>query len=128
MSRMNEKLSRDFYRREFRCMQGDKLCSFCGGNAAVDSRLVEFLQAIRDAIGVRLKVSSGFRCIKKNSITQGAVDGSFHTTGQAADVFSPEASAATIYAVARSVIRQQGFGYAILYKDRGFVHLDVGKR
>ena len=128
MSRMNEKLSKNFYRREFRCMQGEKPCSFCGGNAAVNERLVTLVQAVRDEVGHALKVSSGFRCVRKNSITPGAVDGSFHTTGQAADVFSPSTSAAIIYAAALRVIKRLGFGYAILYSEKNFVHLDVGKR
>lgn len=132
MSRMNDKLSKNWSRREFRCKGKD--C--CGGSAPISSKLITLLQAVRDAVGVPLycvndknpDAGSGFRCIKHNSRTVGAVSGSFHTTGEAADIWSDQVSAAKIYLVAQAVIRKLGYGYAILYRDKNFVHLDVGDR
>ena len=122
--RMKDRLSKNFLRKEFACKGMD--C--CGNSAPMDSKLIELLQATRTALGKKLIVTSGFRCVKHNSTVKGAVSGSFHTTGQAADVFSPEASAATVYFTALACIRSLGYGFALLYEDKKFVHIDVGER
>lgn len=133
--RMLDKLSKNFTRREFACCAGK--CPHCGGAAPMDSKLIALLQEIRDALdkplycinrGKSASAGSGFRCPKHNAETAGAVQGSFHTTGQAADIWSDVVSAAEIYLVAKAVIKKLGYGYALLYKDKNFVHVDVGVR
>jgi len=122
--RMKDKLSKNFTRIEFACKGTD--C--CGHSAPMDSKLIKLLQEVRTALALPLVVTSGFRCVAYNSTVKGAVSGSFHTTGQAADVTSPKASAATVYFTALACIRTLGYGFALLYEDRNFVHIDVGER
>ena len=71
-------ISKDFDRREFACQCG------CGQND-VSPRLVKTVQAIRDAVGQPVKISSGCRCTRHNAAV-GGVGGSAHTTGEAADI------------------------------------------
>ena len=53
-------LTKDFKRSEFECPCG------CAAQM-IDTELVEKLQRIRDVLGVKIKVTSGYRCITHNA-------------------------------------------------------------
>lgn len=121
----DEKLSTNFRRSEFACRGRD--C--CGGAAPVDTRLVMLLQKIRDAVDAPVHISSGFRCPRHNaSPNVGGVPDSYHTLGHAADIFADGMSATQVYFVARAACTDIGYGHAILYVDRGIVHVDIHSR
>lgn len=59
-------------------------CRHCGKNE-IDQRIINMAQAIREELGVPVRVNSGYRCEKHNAKV-GGVKGSFHTKGLAADL------------------------------------------
>ena len=126
----NTQLSKNWNLYEFRCT--GKNC--CGGAAPVQERLIVFLQALRDKLGVPLYcvregygAGSGFRCIVHNAEVKG-VKNSFHTRGMAVDIWSDVISSLEIYTAALELIEELGFGFAIHYSDKHFVHIDIGER
>lgn len=111
-------LSNNFSRIEFACHGTD--C--CGGTAAVDSRLIEALQAFRDAVEQPVNVTSGFRCLSHNR-TVGSNDSSQHPRGYAADIrMLPDLSIDEMVEIAEEIaaFRNGGIG-----KYNSFLHLDV---
>lgn len=111
-----EDLTKNFNRSEFACK--GKNC--CGGAAPVSLKLVQGLQALRDAIGRPLTVNSGFRCLKHNGAVGGAKS-SRHCLGTAADVALPKGfDAMRLAALAQGLELFDGIG---LYDT--FVHFDV---
>jgi zinc D-Ala-D-Ala carboxypeptidase len=115
-------LSKNFKRSEFAC----KGAHCCGGSAPIDMRLIVLLQAIRDAVQSPITVSSGFRCRTHNFRTPTAHPESYHTIGIAADIharypiLSPD-----LFLAAERVIAELGYGYPLLYQDKGIVHVDI---
>lgn len=82
---------------------------------------VELLQPLRNALGVGLYISSGFRCAALNEAV-GGVSTSQHTTGQAADVYCRRQFAPID--IARMVVALRlPFDQLILYPT--FVHLSL---
>jgi uncharacterized protein YcbK (DUF882 family) len=74
-----------FYRWEFAC-KGDDCC---GHSAPVSKDLIYVLDDMREALGHRLRISSGFRCYKHNASEEvGSKDSSQHTKGLAADIYA----------------------------------------
>lgn len=72
-------ISKNFNRKEFTC--GDR-CGFDN----IAPALVDTVQAIRDAAGVPVIISSGCRC-KKWNVAKGGVSDSSHLSGLAADIY-----------------------------------------
>jgi zinc D-Ala-D-Ala carboxypeptidase len=107
-------LSKNFSSSEFECHCG------CGFNA-VDMRLIEALQALRDLLGVPLNIGSGCRCDIHNANIGGEVE-SQHLTGKAADVNCFEYKPQLIARLAANIpaFRAGGIG---IYNT--FVHVDV---
>lgn len=70
-------LSKNFTRKDFKCPCG---CT----RQMVDSELVEKLQRIRDVVGKKIKITSGYRCLKRNQDSGGGTN-SRHRYGMAAD-------------------------------------------
>lgn len=70
-------ISKDFNRREFACP--------CCGKDNINYKLVETVQAIRDAVGAPVVINSGVRCVTRNKDVGGVADSS-HLTGYAADI------------------------------------------
>ena len=128
----NGQLSKNWWRHEIAC-KGGNAC--CGGVAVAHPLMIQLAQALRDRLGVPVfcchpdypTAGSGFRCIKHNEEVHG-VPGSYHTLGCAWDLWSLERSARQIYDAALVVITELGYGHAILYEARGFVHLDIYTR
>lgn len=82
---------------------------------------VELLQPLRNALGVGLYISSGYRCPELNEAV-GGVATSQHTTGQAADVYCRRQF--TPLDIARMVVALRlPFDQLILYPT--FVHLSL---
>ena len=100
-------LTKDFKRSEFECPCG------CAAQM-IDTELVEKLQRIRDVLGVKIKVTSGYRCITHNASK--AVQGSRtskHLYGFAADWRTLNR---TVNPVALGIIAQAvGFGGIGIY-------------
>lgn len=59
-------LTKNFTRDEFECQ-----CKKCDAQM-IDLELVDKLQSIRDVLGVKLKVTSGYRCITHNAKVHGS--------------------------------------------------------
>lgn len=112
-------ISKDFCRYEFQCP--------CGcGSQMVEQELVDKLQTIRSKLNKKIKITSGYRCIKHNSSKD--VHGSStskHLYGFAADWRTLDRS---VNPVALGIIAQQmGFGgIGIYWHSKGaFVHTDT---
>jgi hypothetical protein len=129
----DNRLSENFTREEIACKGKD--C--CGGVAVAHPLMVRLAQAVRDYLGVPVfcchkdysKAGSGFRCITHNRRPEvGGVEGSYHTLGEAWDLWCLERTVDELYAACLHVIAELGYGHAILYKQRGFVHLDIHAR
>ena len=115
---MDDQLSKNFRRSEFACR--------CGcGLAEPAPALVDGLQALRDAIGRPLVITSGCRCAKHNAEVGGTAasrhlpddEGACH----AADVRVRGMAPRELYARAARLYRFGGFG---VDDERGILHLD----
>lgn len=73
-------LSKNFTSLEFDC-HGNGCCS----STKVDSKLVDYLQQIRNHFGKAVSINSGYRCAKHNASVGGA-SRSNHMDGEAADI------------------------------------------
>jgi uncharacterized protein YcbK (DUF882 family) len=104
-------LTTNFDRSEFAC--------HCGcGRDDIDLQLVAILQQMREAVGHRLDIESGVRCVQHN-LKEGGRPNSAHLRGKAADIKCPN-SRLRFELVALAIqagIRRIGIGET-------FVHLD----
>lgn len=69
--------TKNFKAQEFACK--------CGCGNWIDQNVIAMAQAVRDELGVPVKVNSGCRCEKHNAKV-GGVKGSKHVAGKAADL------------------------------------------
>jgi uncharacterized protein YcbK (DUF882 family) len=83
---------------------------------------MDALQALRDAWGKPIRLTSGHRCAARNAAVGGA-KASMHLT-LAFDCVCPASGQKDFAAAAR----QAGFSGIIQYPKRGFVHLDCRKQ
>lgn len=111
-------LSDHFKVREFAC-KGSGCCSKC----KIDTKLVTYLQKIRDHFGASVTINSGYRCFKHNKKVGGA-SGSRHTKGQAADIVVKGIKPAEVAKYAER-IGILGIGLYETDKDGYFVHIDT---
>ena len=111
-------LSTNFKSTEFDC-HGDGCCT----KTEIDTKLVEYLQKIRDHFGKPLNISSGYRCAKHNK-NVGGVTGSRHLKGQAADIYINGVAPVDIARYAES-INILGIGLYETDADGHFVHIDT---
>lgn len=112
------KLSDNFNVSEFAC-HGNGCCT----TVKIDSKLVEYLQKIREHFGKPITITSGYRCQKHNKNIGGAT-GSYHTKGQAADIIVSGVAPAKVAAYAES-IGILGIGLYESNSDGYFVHIDT---
>ncbi len=112
---MSDQLSPNFTRAEFACK-----CGVCGFDTP-DPALVAGLQALRDALGKPIIITSGCRCAKHNT-AEGGAKRSMHVAGKAADMKVPGMTARALYAAARKIPQFRGFG---VDDARGSLHVDV---
>lgn len=113
-SQANTKLSNNFTVREFAIKDVNYPCK-------VDLSLINKLQKIRDYFGKPLNITSGYRCISYNKQIGGASN-SYHTKGQAADVYISGLDPELIGLYAQVVLGMKGIG---IYHDDLFCHLDT---
>lgn len=106
-----------FARAEFACDCGGAYCD--GFPSEMNLELLLKLEALRNALNVPVRITSGVRCRQRNGEV-GGVDNSQHLFGQAADCYAPGIPIATVAAIAESL----GLT-AICYEAEGFVHLAV---
>jgi len=109
----NTKLSGNFKVSEFKCKDGSDLIK-------IDSKLVNYLQLIRNHFGKAVIINSGYRTETYNKKVGGASK-SYHVRGQAADIHINGINVKDIAAYAES-IGILGIG---LYIKSGFVHVDT---
>ncbi len=114
----SKKLSNNFKVSEFAC-KGKGCCS----TVKIDSKLVEYLQKIRDHFGVAVTINSAYRCSKHNKKVGGA-SGSQHTKGTAADIVVKGIKPAEVAKYAES-IGILGVGLYETSRDGYFVHIDT---
>ena len=99
-------------------------CKHCGENK-IDQRVLNMAQTIREALGVPVRVNSGYRCPTHNAAV-GGVKGSKHILGLAADLSCSLGSAKMFETV--KALKAEGklpdLDYCIKY--RTFIHIDCG--
>ena len=115
-------LTKNFSRHEFACKDN------CGYDN-INPRVVYMAQVIRDALGEPISINSGCRCAKRNAAVGGVKD-SYHTTGQAADLYTNVGSARLFEVIARlfAAGKLNDLQYCKRYIKKNFVHIDCGKR
>ena len=110
-------LTKNFSRYEFDCP--------CGcGTQMVGPELAEKLQRIRDVVGKKIKITSGYRCLKRNQDAGGGTN-SRHRYGMAADWRLEDRS---LNPVALGILAvEAGFGGVGIYwyGNYAFVHADT---
>lgn len=113
--------TRNFKVTEFAC----RCKRFDCPHYAVEQKLLDALQQLRDLIGVPIHVNSGFRCPAWNKRVGGAKN-SAHLRGIAADIRCEELTPAELARFAEEIPAFANGGIGI-YKS--WVHVDVrGKR
>ncbi|MBX2881397.1 MAG: DUF882 domain-containing protein [Granulosicoccus sp.] len=99
-----------------------------GKAALIDPKLYDFLYQLQENLDTteRIHVLSGYRTPETNAYLRktslGVARNSYHTKGQAVDIYIPGVDANVIQKAARK-LRMGGVGY---YSKAGFVHLDTG--
>lgn len=101
---------------EYRC---DCAGSCDGFPAEPQPELVSRVEALRQAVGEPIIITSGVRCEERNEEV-GGVAWSFHKRGAAADLYSPGVPVGTLAALAKDC------GLNILpYYSSGYVHVEI---
>jgi hypothetical protein len=107
-----------FQKKECACKCG------CGTSFKMDYPLLISVDWLRDVMGVRFIVTSGFRCVKNNQSVGGS-ENSFHLTGKAIDVTVKDKSLLpVIFNIA--VISKKFTEVGI--KENSFIHLATGRK
>lgn len=106
----NIKIDRFFNLDEFECP--------CCNRVMLHLILLRKLSALRQAIGMRLIINSGYRCKKENRRVHG-VKASYHIFGLAADVEAPSMKISDLLKYAQNI----DFGGIGIYDN--FLHLDI---
>ena len=112
------KVSDSFKVNEFSC-KGKGCCS----KTLIDSKLVTYLQKIRNHFNASITINSAYRCSIHNKKVGGA-SSSRHTMGQAADIVVDGVKPAEVAKYAES-IGVLGIGLYETNKDGYFVHIDT---
>lgn len=112
LAEVGQRLSEHFQASEFACN--------CCGMVLVHPELVRKLEGLRNAVGEPVYITSGYRCIGFNKAVSG-VENSYHMFGMAADIWVEGISLQQLGETADNI----GFDGIGIYKDRGFVHVDV---
>lgn len=108
-----ERITKNFYREEFKCK--------CGcGLMAINPAIVQRLQVIRDIVDLPIMILSGYRCSKHNLEVDGAKY-SQHMMGNAID-FRIENYPMKDLA---EVLKNWSGGFHF-YQPENFIHVDVG--
>ena len=98
----------------------------CGCGLDVVWPLKELAQALRDAFGWPLVISSGGRCPPENEAVGGVPD-SCHLSGEAFDCYFPGQMNEAVMAAMADLAIRRGFG-VIRYPQRRFCHFQIPLR
>lgn len=112
--------TKNFKVSEFACKCG------CGHNP-IDQRVINMCQAIRDEVGVPVRINSGCRCEKHNARV-GGVKNSKHIKGLAADLSCSKGNKA-LYAVAKKLYAEgklPDLDYCRIRGYKSWIHIDCG--
>lgn len=112
------RLSKNFISKEFDC-QGKGCCN----TTLIDSKLVEYLQKIREHFNRPITITSAYRCDKHNKEIGGATR-SYHVQGKAADIVVSGVSSREVAKYAES-IGILGIGLYETSADGFFTHIDT---
>ena len=112
------KVSQNFASTEFDC-HGKGCCS----TTKIDSKLVEYLQKIRDHFGKPITITSAYRCENHNKQVKGATR-SYHVRGLAADIVVSGIPSKEVAKYAES-IGILGIGLYETQSDGFFTHIDT---
>ena len=112
------KVSQNFASTEFDC-HGKGCCS----TTKIDSKLVEYLQKIREHFGKPITITSAYRCENHNKQVKGATR-SYHVRGQAADIVVSGIPSKEVAKYAES-IGILGIGLYETQSDGFFTHIDT---
>ena len=97
----------------------------CCHKSDMDEEFMRVLQSIRDEIQRPLKISSGYRCEKRNQQVSSTGKNGPHTFAKAADVLISGAAAMRLYDIARKHgVSGIGMSQKGVHSKR-FVHLDT---
>ena len=112
--RINDfQLTKNFNLREFMSHDTNEVMIY--------PEVVEKLPALRDIIGVQIRVNSGYRAPERNKAVGGVLH-SYHMFGKAVDI--------TVFGVSPDILKQialkVGFSFVKYYPDRNYFHLDIG--
>jgi uncharacterized protein YcbK (DUF882 family) len=113
-------LSKHFSRAELGCR--------CGcGKCVISKRLLDLLEAIREAVGRPIRINSGYRCPAHNAAV-GGVTASYHCQGLAADIRAEGIGADALWKAVRA-LWAKGFlpDLGGLGRYTGRIHVDVAK-
>ncbi|ATA76943.1 conserved hypothetical protein [Capnocytophaga canimorsus] len=115
-------LTTHFTKKEFDCRDGSTMPSQAFENV---KQLAEQLQVLRDYLGKKITINSGYRSKAYNATLKGASPKSQHLLGKAADIviegMTPKKVAETIEKlIAQGKMKQGGIG---IYKT--FTHYDI---
>lgn len=110
MLKVNEiKVSKNFYLKNFECP--------CCNKVMLHPTLLEKIEKLV-ASGVKIKITSGYRCEKHNKEV-GGVPNSKHMKGMACDITSDNLEKA--YEIAQKL----GFSYVKIDKLKKYIHMEV---
>lgn len=108
----------------------NELSCRCCGKLIINYEALICLQAFRYYLNrkygknIRLSPSCGTRCTKHNAEV-GGENGSYHLTGQAFDITSPDITYKQIY---MNAVQSKLFSTVIRYDKSLFVHVDTRQR
>ncbi len=112
--------TKNFKVSEFACKCG------CGYNP-IDQRVINMCQAIRDEVGVPVRINSGCRCTAHNAKV-GGVKNSKHILGLAADLSCSKGNKA-LYAAAKKLYSEgklPDLDYCRIRGYKSWIHIDCG--
>lgn len=115
-SQMEERISKNFYVREFACKDG---CKF----VLISGVLVGILEELREKIGEEIYINSGFRTPSHNKKIGGALL-SYHQFGMAADIRAKTKTPKELYNILDKML--EGWGGIELHDT--FVHVDTREK
>ncbi len=118
---MNEQLSKNFKKSEFKCRDGTNVPDELMCNL---KDLVENLQVIRDAIDAPVHVISGYRTPKYNRRIGGARK-SQHMKAKAADIIVKNMKPSEVHKIVLELIKEGKIKKGGVGLYRHFVHYDV---
>lgn len=101
-------------------------CKHCGENK-IDQRVLNMAQVIRAALGVPVRVNSGYRCETHNR-NVGGVKGSQHTFGLAADLSCSLGARAMVKKIRELYAAGKLPDLSFCKEYSSWVHIDCGKK